>query len=281
MEIQWYPGHMAKAKRQLSEMLPLLDVVVEVADARIPSSSRNPDLDRLLARKPRVVVLNKSDLASPVITEAWLKYIQSQGNAAVAVNSRTGQGMADLRTALRSVRAGNEKIRRTTRRVGVVGIPNSGKSTILNQLVGRSSAQAGDRPGVTRGKQWVRVGEWEILDTPGLLWPKFEDKNAAILLAFTGAIRHELFNEEELAIELIAFLKEKCPGCLAKAYMIDEDEDHQESLYAIARKRGCLKKGGAVDELRGAKLLWGDFRAGRLGRISLESPSLSQKSPPV
>ncbi|HEX2953231.1 MAG TPA: ribosome biogenesis GTPase YlqF [Bacillota bacterium] len=272
MEIQWYPGHMAKAKRQLSEMLPLFDVVVEVCDARIPISSRNPDLDRLLTRKPRVVVLNKSDLANPNITEEWLKYIRGQGYAAVAVNSRTGQGMADLRATLRSVRPKNEKIRRTARRVGVVGIPNSGKSTILNQLVGRSAAQAGDRPGVTRGKQWVRVGEWEILDTPGLLWPKFEDKHAALLLAFTGAIRHELFNEEELALELIAFLKEKCPGCLAQAYSIEEALDHVEVLQEIAKKRGCLKKGGVVDELRGAKLLWGDFRSGRLGRITLESP---------
>jgi ribosome biogenesis GTPase A len=280
MEIQWYPGHMAKAKRQLSEMLPLLDVVVEVADARIPLSSRNPDLDRLLARKPRIVVLNKADLANPSVTEEWLQFIRNQGNAAVAVNSRTGQGMADLRAALRAVRPGNERIRRAARRVGVVGIPNSGKSTILNQLVGRSSAQAGDRPGVTRGKQWVRVGEWEILDTPGLLWPKFDDKNAALLLAFTGAIRHELFNEEALALELIAFLKEKCPGCLAQAYAIAEDGDPEEILCDIARKRGCLKKGGTVDELRGAKLLWADFRAGRLGRITLERPSPSPSRSP-
>lgn len=278
MEIHWYPGHMAKAKRQLSELLPLLDVVVEVADARIPLSSRNPDLDRLLARKPRVLVLNKADLADAGLTEKWLANFRSTGLTAISVNGRTSQGMAELRAALRTVRPVNQKIHRATQRVGVVGIPNSGKSTILNQLGGRSAAQAGDRPGVTRGKQWVRSGEWEILDTPGLLWPRFDDKHAALLLAFTGAIRHELFNEEELAIELISFLKEKSPGCMAKAFGVSEEGEALGILHAIAQKRGCLKKGG-VDELRGAKLLWGDFRGGRLGRLTLEDPP--QKAPPV
>lgn len=274
MNIGWYPGHMAKAKRQLKEILPLLDVLIEVADARIPQSSRNPDLLRMLAGKPRVLVLNKLDLADPELTRAWAEHFRQQGERVVLLNSRNGQGMADLRTALREAAVLDRlKIKRKERRVGVAGIPNSGKSTVLNRLVGRAAAGAGDRPGVTRGKQWVRVAEWEVLDTPGVLWPKLEDRQAALLLAYTGAIRHEVLEEEALALELIAFLTKRYPGLLTGVYSLDETiDDSYAILTAIGGRRGCLKKGGGVDELRTAKLLWTDFRSGKLGRFTLEDP---------
>ena len=277
MEIHWYPGHMAKAKRQLLEILPLLDVVVEVVDARIPQSSRNPDLDRMLAKKPRVLVLNKTDLADLEGTRAWLNYYRHTDIKAITINGRTGQGLTDLRKTIKEIAVpANPRIKRASRRVGVVGIPNSGKSTVLNRLVGRAAAQAGDRPGVTRGRQWVKSGDLEVLDTPGLLWPKFEDRRAALLLAFTGAIRHEILNEEELALELIDYLHQKYPGRLAEAFGVSnvEEEESYNFLTTVAKRRGCLKKGGEVETLRGAQRLWSEFRGGKLGLFTLEDPPL-------
>lgn len=259
------------------EMLPLLDVVVEVADARIPLSSRNPDLDRMIAKKPRVLVLTKTDMADPEAVKHWIEYYKSLGVRAVPMNSRTGEGLTELRKALKDAFSlENLKIRRTTRRVGVVGIPNAGKSTVLNRLVGRAAAQAGDRPGVTKGKQWAKMGEWEVLDTPGILWPRFDDKQAALLLAFTGGIRHEILNEEELAVELITFLNARYPGHLARVFGVDADssvnDDAHEFLVFVGQRRGCLQKGGGVDEQKAAQRLWSEFRTGKLGRFTLEDP---------
>lgn len=266
---------MAKAKRQLMEMLPLLDVVVEVADARIPQSSRNPDLDRMIMKKPRVLVLTKTDMADPDGVRRWIDYYQSVGVRVVPMNSRTGEGLTELRKALKdSFSLESLKIRRSVRRVGVVGIPNAGKSTVLNRLVGRAAAQAGDRPGVTKGKQWAKMGEWEVLDTPGLLWPRFDDKHAALLLAFTGAIRHEILNEEELALELIGFLNQKYPGRLAEVFGVEsmEEKDAHDFLMIVGKRRGCLRRGGEIDLLKAAQRLWGEFRSGKLGRFTLEDP---------
>lgn len=266
---------MAKAKRQMMEMLPLLDVVVEVADARIPQSSRNPDLDRMIAKKPRVLVLTKTDMADPEGIKRWLEYYKAMNVRVVPMNSRTGEGLTELRKALKDAFSlENLKIRRTTRRVGVVGIPNAGKSTVLNRLVGRAAAQAGDRPGVTKGKQWAKMGEWEVLDTPGILWPRFDDQQAALLLAFTGGIRHEILNEEELALELIDFLNARYPGHLAGVFSVDlsEGQDAHDFLRIVGQRRGCLQKGGGIDELKAAQRLWSEFRSGKLGRFTLEDP---------
>lgn len=288
MEIQWYPGHMAKTRRELEEVLPLLDLIIEVADARIPSSSRNPDLAQALGVKPRLLLLNKRDLAEEAKNREWLEYYRSVGQKVFAFNGRTGEGMAELTAALTEIGRnllkekesfGRRRVQNRHLRLGVVGIPNVGKSSVLNRLTGRNAAQVGNRPGVTKGRQWVKRGLWEVLDTPGLLWPKFSHPEAGWLLAFTGAVKPEILDPEELALRLIRLLIDRYPLRLSGFYEIEEDAPPEEILENIGRRRGCLLKGGTVDWLRAANLVWTDFRTGRLGRFTLEDPPLSPLSP--
>lgn len=278
MEIQWYPGHMAKSRRELKEILPLINLVVEVADARLPKSSRNPDLHKILGNKPRVLLLNKSDLGEAEKVAAWVAYYTSRQERVLPFNAKTGEGLSQLSqvfaeaaAALGRTRAGKSR----QLRICVVGVPNVGKSSVLNRLVGRNAARVGNRPGVTKGRQWVKKGCWEVLDTPGLLWPKIEDEMTGWLLAFTGTIKPELLHPEELALRLIQMLAEEYPSRLKKVYGLSHLDQAGQVLEAIGRKRGCLVKGGQVDWLRAANLVWNDFRSGALGRFTLEDPLLS------
>ncbi|NLW56979.1 MAG: ribosome biogenesis GTPase YlqF [Firmicutes bacterium] len=271
MEIQWYPGHMARAKRELKEILPLLDLIIEVTDARLPFSGRNPELPGLLGKKARILLLNKADLADPEVTAAWVKHYRTLGEAAMEFNARRGGNLSRLENLIKKE---GEKIlkRKPTLRLGVVGVPNCGKSSVLNRFVRRSAARVGEKPGVTRGRQWVKRGRWEILDTPGLLWPKIADQENGLKMALIGLIKPDLLNIEELVIYLLQWMQEHYPAELLNAYSLEQMDDPLAMLMAIGRYRGCLRKGGEVDLLRTADLVWSDFRAGRLGRISLERP---------
>ena len=278
MEIQWYPGHMAKSRRELKEILPLINLAVEVADARLPKSSRNPDLDKVLGDKPRVLLLNKADLAETEKVAAWVTYYSSRQQRVLPFNAKTGEGLSQLYQVFEEVAAALDRMRgRKSRqlRICVVGVPNVGKSSVLNRLVRRNAAQVGNKPGVTKGRQWVKKGRWEVLDTPGLLWPKIEDDMTGWLLAFTGTIKPEILQPEELALRLIQMLTEEYPSRLKEVYGLSDLDRAEQVLEAIGRKRGCLVKGGQVDSLRAANLLWNDFRSGALGRFTLEDPPLS------
>lgn len=276
--IQWYPGHMVKAKRMVKEHLKLVDVVIEIVDARVPLSSRNPDLEKITIEKPRIVVLNKADLANEQATTQWLKYFRSHGYGAVAVNSITGQGLSQViqiakKTAEEKLaKMAAKGMRPRAVRALIVGIPNVGKSSIINKLVGKVSAKTGDRPGVTKGKQWVRINpEFELLDTPGILWPKFEDPEIGLKLAFTGAISDVIMDIEELGYRLLAYLRQHQPEALAARYKLtDIKEDPVELMDQIGAKRGCLISGGRIDRLKVAILILDEFRASKLGRITLD-----------
>lgn len=280
MEIHWYPGHMAKAKRLIKEKLKLIDVVIELLDARIPASSRNPDLNKIIAGKSRIVVLNKADLADPEATRAWIDYFQRQGLPAVPVNAATGEGINRVVAAAKKIAAPvMERLHKKGRlprpvRAMILGIPNVGKSSLINRLSGQKKAKVEDRPGVTRGQQWIRIGsDFELLDTPGVLWPKLGDKKVALKLAFTGAIKDDLLNIEEIAGELIRWLQLNAPGALTRRYGIDETgEEREEILGAIGRKRGFLVSGGEVDTFKTAGLVLNEFRAGLLGKFTLDLP---------
>ena len=280
MQLQWYPGHMAKTRRLIEDNLKLVDVVVEITDARIPFSSRNPCFDDILGRKPRLVVLNKSDLADRNVTKLWLDWYKENRTEVIPISCTTGAGIQNLSLAARSLiseRLEREKAKGLNRTVKImmVGIPNVGKSTLINRLVGKASAKTGDRPGVTRGKQWLRLkNEIELLDTPGILPPKFEDKNVAQNLAYTGAIKDEIMNIELLAYSLLDYLKVYYPELLAQRYKIEcsEDEEGYELLDKIGRKRGCIISGGEIDSERAANLVIDEFRACKIGNISLERP---------
>ena len=277
MNVQWYPGHMTKAKRQMQEDLKLIDLIIELVDARVPMSSRNPDIDKLGQNKSRLILLNKVDLADERQNEAWKEFFQSKGFHVVKVDSRNGSGMKAIQNVIQE--ACKEKIERDRRRgiknrpirAMVAGIPNVGKSTFINTFAGKACAKTGNRPGVTKGKQWIRLNKnVELLDTPGILWPKFEDQEVGIRLAYVGSIKDDILNMEELALSLIGYLKERYPGVLQKRYETDEAGELLEILQGIARARGCLKKGEELDYAKASGLFFDDFRGGKLGRITLE-----------
>ena len=279
--VQWFPGHMAKTQRQIEKNMKLVDAVAEVTDARIPRSSRNPALDALAGSKPRLVLLNKADLADPAATRAWIARYREQGVGAIAVDCLTGKGLEGFLPLVRSalgekMRSWREKGMAGRRvRIMVAGIPNSGKSTLINRLSGSSRAAAEDRPGVTRASQWFPVGaELEILDTPGILWPKFEDPAAGERLAFTGAVRDEVVDSEALACRLLEVLGGGYAGDLARRYKLEAADlaglAGFELLERIGLRRGMLISGGEVDTERAAVMVLDEFRAGKIGRITLE-----------
>ena len=280
MNIQWYPGHMTKTRRQIEADLKQVDAVCEILDARIPISSRNPDIDSICGSKPRIVVLNRMDLADPVATKAWVAYFKGKGMAAVPTDCKTRKGIGDFQPAVRSVL--KEKIDRNAARgmnrplrVMIVGIPNVGKSTLINQISGRKGAKAENRPGVTRGKQWVTVeSSLLLLDTPGILWPKFEDPEVGMMLAYTGAVKEGVIDIEELACRLVKLLHQRYPQALKDRYGIDTQEDlpGYELLELAGKKRGFLVSGGEVNTERMAKVLLDEYRSGKLGRFTLEQP---------
>lgn len=277
MHFQWYPGHMTKAKRMMQDNMKLIDLVIELVDARIPLSSRNPDIDELGKGKARLVLLNKSDLAQERMNNAWAEFFREKGFTAVKVNSKKGNGLKQIQGAIQE--ACKEKTERDRKRgilnrpvrAIVVGIPNVGKSTFINALAGKACAKTGNKPGVTKGKQWIRLNKQvELLDTPGILWPKFEDQQVGLRLAFIGSIKDEILNTEELAVEFIKFMENEYPGVLEEKYQIPPSESCYGMLRGIAESRHCLVKGNELDTEKAAALLLDDFRNGRLGRLTLE-----------
>lgn len=277
MNYQWYPGHMMKAKRMMQEDIRLIDLVIEIIDARVPLASRNPDIDELGKGKARLIVLNKADLADESQNDVWAAYFRDKGYYTAKVNARSGAGMKKIEEIIRE--ACREKIERDRRRgilnrpvrAMVVGIPNAGQSTFINTLAGKACAKTGNRPGVTKGKQWIRLNKSvELLDTPGILWPKFEDQLVGKKLAVVGSIKDELLQPEELALWLIEYVREAYQGLLAARYQIEEEGDALALLAQIAEARGCKLKGNQPDYPKAASLVVEDFRSGRLGRITLE-----------
>ena len=277
MNVQWYPGHMTKAKRQMQEDIKLIDLIIELVDARVPLSSRNPDIDELGKNKARLILLNKADLADERQNEAWKNSFQAKGFFVVKVDSRSGAGMKAIQAAISE--ACKEKTERDRKRGNknrpiramVVGIPNVGKSTFINTFAGKACAKTGNRPGVTKGKQWIKLNKSvELLDTPGILWPKFEDQEVGMRLAYVGSIKDDILNMEELSLNLIDFLRQYYPGVLERRYQISEEGKPVEVLEAIARARGCLKKGEELDYAKASGILFDDFRSGKIGRITLE-----------
>lgn len=281
MNIQWFPGHMAKTRRLLSENLKLVDVVIELLDARIPASSRNPEIDRIVKNKPRLVVLNKSDLADSGISKQWAEWYRSRGIPVIFADSIRGTGLNTLINQLKNLmRERFEKDREKGRRCRtiktmVVGIPNVGKSTFINKIAGRAVAATGDKPGVTRGKQWIRLHpEVDLLDTPGILWPRFDDKNTALNLAFTGAIRDEILDVVQLGAALAEKLAAEYPELFFKRYKLQDADglNGLELLEAAGKNRGCILPGGTIDMKRIADTILDEFRGGRIGAITLEKP---------
>ena len=282
MDIQWYPGHMTKTKRMMEENQKLIDIVVELLDARIPLSSRNPAIDEIFPTKPRLVVLNKSDIADEATTREWEKYFKSKGVGVKSISSTMGKSLNDIFSSCKEIlkdKIEHDKARGLVNRpikMMVVGIPNVGKSSFINKLSGKKSAITGDRPGVTKGKQWIRLpNSFELLDTPGILWPKFEDVAVGEKLAFTGAIKDEIMDLEEIALRLLELLRDKYPQKLTERYKMTDFEEMSgyEMLELLGRKRGFVISGGEIDTERAAKILLDEFRGAKLGRISLESPA--------
>ena len=280
MTIQWYPGHMTKTRRQIEADLKQVDAVCEIVDARIPISSRNPDIDSICGNKPRIIVLNRMDLADPEVTKRWLAHFRSKGMAAVATDCKSKKGISNFQPAVRSVL--KEKLERDAAkgmnrplRVMIVGIPNVGKSTLINQISGRKGAKAENRPGVTRGKQWVTVdSSLLLLDTPGILWPKFEDPEVGMLLAYTGAVKENIIDTEELACHLIERLWRFYPDTVRQRYKVDMPQDTPGYilLEEAGRKRGFLLARGEINTERMAKVLLDEYRSGKLGHFTFEAP---------
>ena len=279
MNYQWYPGHMTKAKRMMQENIKLIDLVIELVDARIPLSSRNPEIDDLGKNKARLILLNKADLADERQNKVWFEYFKNKGFFVVAINSKTKEGIKAIVPTVSE--ACKEKKERDKRRgilnrpvrAMVVGIPNVGKSTFINSFAGKACTKTGNKPGVTKGKQWIRLNkDLELLDTPGILWPKFEDQVVGLRLALIGSMNDQILNIEDLALELVKFLQVHYPAILQKKYQV-EAEDPVAILEEIARFRRCFLKGEQLDYRKACTLLIDDFRNGRLGRITLEFPS--------
>lgn len=285
MNIQWYPGHMTKAKRQMQEDLKLIDLIIELVDARIPLSSRNPDIDELGKNKARLILLNKSDLADERYNEQWSAYFQKKGFYVVKVNAKSGAGLKSIQGAIQE--ACKAKIERDRRRgiknrpirAMVVGIPNVGKSTFINSYAGKACAKTGNKPGVTKGKQWIRLNKTlELLDTPGILWPKFEDQEVGKRLAFIGSIKDEILNLEELSLELLDYIRTNYPGLLNTRYGIEEEGTPVSLLEAVADKRKCLIRGQEIDYAKAAGIVMEEFRNGKIGRITLEFPPVEEET---
>ncbi len=280
MNYQWYPGHMTKAKRQMQEDIKLVDLVIELVDARVPLASRNPDIDELGRNKYRLILLNKADLADERQSRRWAEYFKEMGFFVVELDSRKKNAMKTIQNTV--LEACREKIERDRRRgiknrpvrAMVAGIPNVGKSTFINTFAGKACAKTGNKPGVTKGKQWIRLNKnVELLDTPGILWPKFEDQTVGMKLAMIGSMNDDLLNIDELSLDLISYLKQYYPGALADRYQISEEHEKPvELLEEIAGNRNCIKAGGGLDYSRAAALVIDEFRSGTLGRITLEWP---------
>jgi ribosome biogenesis GTPase A len=281
MTIQWFPGHMAKAKREVQEKLKLIDIVFELLDARIPMSSRNPMINEILGNKPRIVLLNKADMADKAITQQWIAYFKQQQLRALAIDAQTGTGIKQIVAASKEMlkdkfakmAAKGIKNPRPMRAL-IVGIPNVGKSTLINRLAGRNIAKTGDKPGVTKAQQWIKVGkEMELLDTPGILWPKFEDEEVGLKLATTGAIKDTILNLQDVAVYALNFLKQHYPERLKERYSLDDIPEEIVALFdAIGKRRGCLVSGGAVDYDKVSEIVLHDIRTEKLGRLSFETP---------
>ncbi len=281
MQFQWYPGHMTKAKRQMQEDIKLVDLVIELVDARIPMSSRNPDIDELGKNKARLILLNKADLADKQANQAWTEYFEKKGYTVVRMDARSKAQIKLVNNAI--LEACKEKIERDRRRgiknrpvrAMVVGIPNVGKSTFINSFAGKACAKTGNKPGVTKGKQWIRLNKSvELLDTPGILWPKFEDQSVGLKLALIGSIKDEILNIDEMSLELIKLLQRHPADAqaLQARYELTETEDAVRMLEQIATNRSCIKKGGELDYSKAAALLLDEFRSGTIGHITLERP---------
>ena len=284
MQFQWYPGHMTKAKRAMQEDLKLIDVIVELVDARVPLSSKNPDIDQMANGKSRIILLNKYDLADESRTKLWMEYYEQKGYFVTKVNAKSGAGVKAVQDVIQ--KACKEKIERDRRRgilnrpirAMIVGIPNVGKSTFINSFAKKACTKTGNKPGVTKGKQWIRLNKnIELLDTPGILWPKFEDQAVGLRLAFIGSIKDELFNIYELSVLLLDYLRENYPDAVSSFYQIEESSESARQLELIAVRRGCMKAGGEYDVDKAAKCLVDDFRAGKLGAISLEVPAAMEE----
>lgn len=279
MNYQWYPGHMTKAKRMMQENIKLIDLIIEVVDARIPRSSRNPDIDELGKNKARLILLNKADLADERENEKWAQYFQEKGYYTVKLNAKSGAGIKNVLPAI--MESCQEKLERDRKRgiknrpvrAMVVGIPNVGKSTFINAFAGKACTKTGNKPGVTKGKQWIRINKnVELLDTPGILWPKFEDQSVGAKLAMVGSIKDEILNLEELSLELLGCLHEFHKGLLEKRYELTESDDRLSMLTQIAENRKCIQKGNELDYVKAANIFLEEFRNGKIGRITLERP---------
>lgn len=279
MHFQWYPGHMTKAKRAMQEDIKLIDVVIELVDARIPYSSKNPDIDTLAANKSRILLLNKCDMADPSTLQKWIQYYESKGYLALGITAKKKNELKQVNALIQ--KACQEKIERDRKRgilnrpvrAMIVGIPNVGKSTFINSFAGKACTKTGNKPGVTKGKQWIRINKQvELLDTPGILWPKFEDQTVGQHLAFIGSIKDELIQSVDLSLDLIEFLTSAYPGTLQQQYEIDETKDSADILKEVAANRGCMKKGNELDYDKAAFMILDDFRNARMGRITIEKP---------
>lgn len=280
MTIQWFPGHMAKARRQVTEKLSLIDIVFELVDARIPASSRNPMIDEIIKNKPRLLLLNKADMADPKLTKEWIEYYKENGVHALAINSQEGNGMKQIVSEARLIlkekfdKMAAKGIRPRAIRALIVGIPNVGKSTLINRLAKRNIAQTGDRPGITKAQQWIKVGkELELLDTPGILWPKFEDQEVGLKLATTGAIKDTILNLQDIAVYALRFLEENYPDHLKERFGLEEIPDDIVLLFdEIAKRRGSRISGGETDYDKTAELIIREIRTEKLGRLTFEKP---------